>query len=77
MPERVAPRAIKAIAIRATVRIAFKDGAVTDDSIRCDSGLSEQMMHFAIRRWGIVQGVAKAQGAKYIMLEIQRGPNDY
>lgn len=69
---RITPRTTKAIATRATVRAVFRDGAVTDDSMTCGNGLSEQMMHYAIRRWTVVQGAAKAQGAKYIMLEIQR-----
>lgn len=66
------PRTTKAIATRATVRAAFLDGAVTDDVMTCDSGLSGPMMNYAMRRWEVVQRAAKIQGAKYIMLEIQR-----
>ena len=69
---RIAPRTTKAIATRATVRAAFLDGAVTDDVMTCDSGLSGPMMNYAMRRWEVVQRAAKIQGAKYIMLEIQR-----
>lgn len=66
------PRTTKAIATRATVRAAFFDGAIADDVMRRDSGLSGPMMNYAMRRWEVVQRAAKIQGAKYIMLEIQR-----
>lgn len=69
---RTAPRTTKAIATRATVRIAFTD-CVVDRVVSSPGGLGRENMdamvaHFADR--------AKAyQGtgiAKYIMLEIQR-----
>ena len=69
---RITPRTTKAIATRATVRAAFFDGAIADDVMRRDSGLSGPMMNYAMRRWEVVQRAAKIRGAKYIMLEIQR-----
>ena len=69
---RIAPTTTKAIATRATVRVAFSDGVVTDNVMTCDSGLSGKMMGFVIKRWYAVQSAEKIQGAKYIMLEIQR-----
>ena len=69
---RVAPRAIKAIATRATVRAAFPDGAVIADSIACETGLSEEMMQYVSDRWNLASKHLSTSGAKYIMLEIQR-----
>lgn len=69
---RIAPRTTKAIATRATVRIAFV-GCTVDRTVSSPGGLSADNMdaiatHFADRaRAYQTQGVAK-----YIMLEIQR-----
>ena len=69
---RVAPRAIKAIATRATVRAVFPDGAMISDSIACETGLSVEMMQFESDRWEMSKIHLPTSGAKYIMLEIQR-----
>ena len=74
---RIAPRATKAIATRATVRVVATDGEV-ERSIRCDSGLSIRQMHAAIASFdGAVDALRNRTSVpKYIMLEIQRGSND-
>jgi len=72
MTDRIDPITTKAIATRATVRVVFSDGVVTDDVMTCDSGLSGKMMGFVIKRWHVIRSAEKIQGAKYIMLEIQR-----
>ena len=62
------PRTTKAIATRATVRAAFRDGRIVTRMERNDSGLGEKEMRATIETWGL----APLIGAKYIMLEIQR-----
>ncbi len=69
---RVAPRAIKAIATRATVKAAFPDGAMISDSIACETGLSEEMMQYVSDRWNLASKHLPTSGARYIMLEIHR-----
>ena len=69
---RVAPRAIKAIATRATVKAAFPDGAMISDSIACKAGLSGEMMQYVSDRWNLASKHLPTSGARYIMLEIQR-----
>ena len=69
---RTAPRTTKAIATRATVRIAFTD-CVVDRTISQPGGLRTDSMdaiatHFADR----AKAYQGAGVAKYIMLEIQR-----
>ena len=65
---RIAPRATKAIATRATVRAAFRDGRIVTRMERNDSGLGEKEMRATIGTWDL----APLIGVKYIMLEIQR-----
>ena len=65
---RIPPRTTKAIATRATITMAFRDGRTTSRTERNDSGLLEKQMADTIHIWG----AASLIGAKYIMLEIQR-----
>ena len=74
---RTAPRTTKAIATRATVRVVSSDGTA-ERSIRRDSGLSVGQMYTAIASFdGAVDALRNRTSVpKYIMFEIQRGPND-
>ena len=76
---RVAPRAIKAIATRATVRAVSVNGAAWVAVVRNDSGLKPSHMEFAraIFDKAVDDARNRSRVPKYIMLEIQRGPNDY
>ncbi len=65
---RTALRTTKAIATRATVTLAFRDGRIVTRTERNDSGLGEKAMRETMETWGC----ASLIGAKYIMLEIQR-----
>ena len=65
---RITPRTTKAIATRATVRAAFRDGRIVTRMERNDSGLSEKEMRATIETWNL----APLIGVKYVMLEIQR-----
>ena len=65
---RITSRTTKAIATRATVRAAFRDGRIVTRMERNDSGLGEKEMRATIETWNL----APLIGAKYIMLEIQR-----
>ena len=58
----------KAIATRATVRAAFRNGRIATRMERNDSGLGEKEMRATIETWDL----APLIGVKYIMLEIQR-----
>ena len=58
----------KAIATRATVRAAFRDGRIVTRMERNDSGLGEKEMRATIETWNL----APLIGVKYVMLEIQR-----
>ena len=71
------PRTAKAIATRATVRVVSSNGTA-ERSIRCDSGLSVGQMYAAIASFdGAVDALRNRTSVpKYIMFEIQRGPND-
>ena len=71
------PRTIKGVATRATVRVVAADGEA-ERSMRCDSGLSIRQMHAAIASFdGAVDALRNRTSVpKYIMFEIQRGPND-
>ena len=75
---RAAARATKAIATRATVRIVVDDGIV-ERTIRCDSGLSAGQLEAAVGLFTERVKALRGRTAipKYIMLEIQRGPNDF
>jgi hypothetical protein len=64
---RIAPITTKAIATRATVTLAFRDGRIVTRTERNDSGLGEKAMRETMETWGC----ASLIGAKYIMLEIQ------
>ena len=74
---RIAPRAIKGIATRATVRVVAADGEA-ERSMRCDSGLSIRQMYSAIASFDSAVDALRNRTSvpKYIMLEIQRGGND-
>ena len=65
---RTASRPTKAIATRATVRAAFRDGRIVTRMERNDSGLGEKEMRATIETWNL----APLIGVKYVMLEIQR-----
>ena len=71
------PRTIKGVATRATVRVVAADGEA-ERSMRCDSGLSIRQMHAAIASFdGAVDALRNRTSVpKYIIFEIQRGPND-
>jgi hypothetical protein len=69
---RIAPRTTKAIATRATVRIAFAD-CVIDRTVSQTGGLSEDNMDVIATHFVDRTKAYQGQGvAKYIMLEIQR-----
>lgn len=72
------PRAVKCIATRATVRVVTNDGT-SERSMQCDSGLSVGQMYAAIASFDLAVDALRnrTSAPKYIMLEIQRGPNDY
>lgn len=75
---RTAPYIAKGIATRATVRVVTNDGTA-ERSMRCDSGLSVGQMHAAIASFDFAVDALRNRisAPKYVMLEIQRGPNDY
>ena len=70
---RVAPRAVKGIATRATVRVVMRDGRVVSRTERNDCGLGPTEFKGTMDAWRL----APLYKAKYIMLEIQRGENDF
>ena len=76
---RTAPRTIKGIATRATVRAVSVNGSVWETVVRNDSGLQPSHMEYA--RAIFDKAVDDARNGfripKYIMFEIQRGPNDF
>ena len=69
---------VKGLATRATVRVVTNDGTA-ERSMRCDSGLSVGQMYAAIASFDLAVDALRNRisAPKYIMLEIQRGPNDY
>ena len=75
---RTAPYTAKGIATRATVRVVTNDGTA-ERSMRCDSGLSVGQMHAAIASFDFAVDALRNRisAPKYIMLEIQRGENDF
>ena len=73
------PRTVKGIATRATVRAVFESGTICETVVRNDSGLPSSQMDRAQAAYDQVVNAARNgwRVPKYIMLEIQRGPNDY
>ena len=68
-----APSSVKGIATRATVRVVMHDGRVVSRTERNDCGLGPTEFKGAMDAWRL----APLYKAKYIMLEIQRGENDF
>ena len=69
---------VKGLATRATVRVVTNDGTA-ERSMRCDSGLSVGQMYAAIASFDFAVDALRNRisSPKYIMLEIQRGENDF
>lgn len=69
----------KAIATRATVRSVFAGGIATESTIRSDVGLSLNQMEKATEAYEkrLFDLRNKSAMPEYIMLEIQRGENDF
>ena len=69
---------VKGLATRATVRVVTNDGTA-ERSMRCDSGLSVGQMYAAIASFDLAVDALRNRisAPKYIMLEIQRGENDF
>ena len=65
---RITSRTTKAIATRATITMAFRDGRTISRTERSDLGLLEKQMADTMHIWD----AAPLIGVKYIMLEIQR-----
>lgn len=64
---------VKGIATRATVRMKFAS-ATTEASISSENGLTPEMIGIVAERWEFAK---TNRSAKYVMLEIQRGENDF
>ena len=73
------PSTTKSIATRATVRSVFAGGIATESTIRSDVGLSLSQMEKATEAYEkrLFDLRNKSAMPEYIMLEIQRGENDF